>query len=235
MPIIAPDSTVIDSLLRYRFDDTEQLRSHVHSLGASLVFFYPTRALRLDEGSPVAIELTIASTDQRFTLHGSVGKASEQPGGFWLEFREPTPIAGILAAVTHPKRRGQRIATNLPVLVSRERKASTEARLLDLSSASGRLSGAAGIAVGDNLWLRVRSAASGLLDDLGPARVTWTRGGEAGVKFIGGALGRSAMMGLIRRMQSLWAAAPVVDHATLCRCSFTGGVAEPRLPFPAVR
>jgi hypothetical protein len=234
LPRVDVGGTVPDSFLRYRFENVDQVRRHFHVHGDRVWFFYPSNEPLLGEKSRVALEVGFHGSDQVCTIHGLARVGEERASGVWLEFTSPGVIRSLEEAVHWPKRRLRRVATNLLVNVSRAPTVAHLARLVDVSVGSARL-GDTSVSEGDHVWLRVLGAVPQMPGELGPARVTWTRPGEAGVRFLNSAMARAIIMGVVQRAEDLWESTRAVSHALTCQCRSTGMVHEPRLLSPAVQ
>ncbi len=218
-----------EAFLRYRFESGDQIRRHFHVAGDRAMLFYPHADRTLQQGARVALEIGFTQSDQRCSAYGQVHSATEAPRGVWLEFSSHAVTSGIEEALRRPKRRSRRVPTNFLVSVSSTPTVSHLARLLDVSTGSARL-GDTSVHTGDHLWLRVLGALPQMPGDLGPARVTWVRDGEAGVRLLNGTVGRAIVMNLLTRVDEQWAGAKTVTHAALCHCTQGGEVTEPPPP-----
>ncbi len=216
--------------LRYRFDDAAQLRRHFQLVGARALLFYPLAHLPLVEGARAALEVSFATSDQLFVLHGQVHGTGQPAHGTWLEFSVQRALTGLREVASAPKRRYRRVATDYLVNLTGPLGTVQLGRLLDVSPGGARIGGVTGVTAGAQMRVRVLGATRGVPSELGPSIVCWAKTGECAVKFEPDSFARANLARLVQHMHGVWESATTVVHPAVCHCVSASDVFEPLTP-----
>lgn len=211
--------------VRYRFDNLDQARAHLHEVEGRALFFCRDEKIRFLPDAPVCLSFAFSGGEVTRLLHGQVA-AGVEGSGTWIEIRDVRPLRELTP--TEAVRRSIRLGCDAPVEARGDTRNAT-VRMLDLSVGGARFSGAAGFSAGDRLELRLLGTDGITFHDLAYAVVVWADGSEMGVRFdLSDVVGRRAVRRLIDESENLWEEAWEGDHASGC-C--TGkGMLDPEAP-----
>lgn len=226
---MAPPAT---RLLRYFFDSSAQIESHAHSAEGRSLLFYPDWSLHAAIGAHVLVELGFTGSEQTVSFAGRVhARGTAGFDGAWLEIFAPRLVDEVRLALSKPRRRFRRVATDRLVQVHTPQGASV-ARLIDvglgglcLGSVNGRYF------PGDELRISDMRGCEQMR-----ARVIWARTGELAAEFVRtDAETRTTASRLVTTAIEQWAAARTVRHPASCLCDKGAQLLEPLLPRSAHR
>lgn len=223
------DTTVSKAtMLRYRFAVPEEMLHHFHVADGRTLFFFRDPALNLPGGTKVLLSCSFTQLDQEIVVRGAVvGRTEGSHPGLWLEFAD-TRVAKRLAEAGLRSRNQKRLGCDLMVELRKSQQPFL-GRLVDLSQSGARLAGIAGLALHDQLEVRLVSPASDWPSNLGLAEIMRIDRSEIGARFLRReAESRMAVTKLFGAMQQAWAAAPLSEHPAIC-CK-SGQFLEPSLP-----
>jgi hypothetical protein len=211
--------------LRYRFQNLQQARAHLHEVDGRALIFVSDEKLRFLPDAPVCLEVAFEQGEVPRLLHGRVTGTVEGEGT-WLELADVAPLRDLTP--TEAVRRSTRLGCDEPIEARSERHVCS-GRLLDVSAGGARLAGFEGFAAGDRLELRLPSADRLTFHDLSYAHVIWVKGAEMGVQFDRmDAVGRQAVTRLLATTSELWNKAWEGLHPGACCARW--GVIDPPPP-----
>jgi len=222
-----------ERLMRFTFDSPAQARRHVHVVEGRQLLFFPDPFLDVGERQPIVIEICFAGSDQSLTVRGEVH--SVETGalrGVWLEVYSLRLFDGLQIAGAAPRRLFRRLPTDMLVRAGRAGRASTVARLTDVSAGGARIAAAgAPWSPGEEILISDLSGGPSLC-----GKVTRARDGEVAVEFQrADATTRRSAVKLLDSAIERWKNAREARHPAACGCSRGGALFEPLLPRSAHR
>jgi len=214
------------TLLRYRFDDVEQLQQHLHVVEGRGVFFFRDPKLSLASGNRIVLEILLDNTQQQSVLRGQVLARDE--GGLWLEFPDAR-LARRVAERALTKRKHLRIPTDDLVQV-RGALGAQIGRMLDISLSGARMTGLSLSAqAGSPVEMRLMAPPEGVPADAWRGAIIRNHPGDLAVRFNrDDPTTRLVVARLQESVQEAWQQARELSHPPIC-CG-AGGVLEPPLP-----
>jgi hypothetical protein len=219
--------------MRYRFDNADQARRHLHYVERRQILFFPDPFLDVRAGQPVLLELSFTDSEQTVTVRGEVH--SLETGalrGAWIDLFATRLFAGVQLAYDTPRRLHRRLAADLFVRTERPGLPASVARLADVSAGGARIVSAGGRwSVGQEILIRELSRGSPLR-----GTVVRAREGEIAVQFQRtDATTRRGAVQLVELALQRWNDARESHHPAACGCMRGGALFEPLLPRAAHR
>jgi hypothetical protein len=225
------------ALLKYRFDDIEQMQNHLHVLEGRTLFFYRDGKAALPGGARVVMEFSFGNSEQVAALRGNVlSRVESESGqaGAWIEFpdarlaRKADQGASAIAL-----RKQKRLGCDLLVEVKQGRVPFL-GRMVDVSIGGARIIGAIGLRAGATVEMRLMAPERNFPGPLGQSEVTRADASDSAVRFLRtDSTARVASSKLCQAVQQAWTRAPDLSHPALC-CK-GGHVLEPPLPHMKTR
>lgn len=214
-------------MLRYVFETTEQLQSHLHTNAAVAFFFFPNGRAAGKAGDAVVLEVELRKPRQQLMLHATIhSRITGRWPGLWLQLADLRLVRKLASdAASIGKRRHPRVAADLVVKLREADGSARIARLLDVSTGGARL-GATGLRVGTALDIHLFSAPPEAPRMISSAEVVRSALNEASVRFPPQAT--AGVEKLVEVLRVGWKSAPSVTHPSAC-CG-PAGVLEPPLP-----
>jgi hypothetical protein len=216
-------------VLRYAFENAEQMRRHLHVVDGQTLLFFPDDGVKLLGGDRTLVEIAIPQRSIATALRGILHSRAEAPySGVWLQFPEARLAQLLERGDTFPDRKHQRVPVDwLAELRPLSGAQGLVGRMLDLAAGGARLSGCEGLRAGVDVRVRVLGAVREALE-IGTARVLRNTSGEAALRFArSDAAARGAITRLFDVARAGWEKARQVRHPPNC-CR--PHVFEPALP-----
>ena len=197
--------------LRYRIENAQRKREHLHLVDGVGYFFFPDRRVIAPSGTLALLELDFSDSDESVVLRGLVW-SRPATGGLWLEL--PNAKRAIDQLGRLHLRENRRLGTQQLVVVQAEGQPALLCRLRELSTGGARIAGDAGDP-GDAVSI---STADG--EPLAmTGTVVWAAGGVAGVVWDRSDLRtRENVLELLRAEDDEWTEARSETHPASCRC-----------------
>ena len=207
--------------LRYRIENAQLMREHLHLVDGVGYFFFPDRRAVAPDGMLALLEVDFSDSDESLVLRGLVW-SRPATGGVWLEL----PRAGRAVERmdrAHP-RENRRLGTERLVVAQAEGQSPLLCRLRDLSVGGARIAGAAGDP-GDAV--SVSTADGEPLSMTGT--VVWATNDATGIAWDCDLRTRTDVVRLLEAEDDEWTRARCEVHPSSCRCGQRGKAIQPIL------